>query len=187
MDFHTRISRRVAAWRASSVSPGPRGQRPHQQPVGRGEEAGDPAHHLMQKGRAGARQAGDDDRRAQRRIVDLGVRAPVLLEQQAVDERVLDVLAHEDAADEMEVGIVLERLHQVPEAFAIIGVAEVLEPHGPAGGGLQRVRIEADRLPAEGSGGALERAGGAEGGGADQVAVEPVAHVSPRCGRNRRP
>jgi hypothetical protein len=118
--------------------------------------------------------------------VDLGVRAPVLLQQQAIDQRVADVLAHENSADEMEVGIVLERLHQPAEAFAVIGVAEVLEPHGAAGGGLERVRIEADGLPAEGSGGTLERAGGAKGRGADHVAVEPVAHgFSPRCGRNR--
>ena len=95
----------------------------------------------MQRGGAGAGQAGDEDRPLDRDIGVLRVLLPRGLGHQPGDQRV----AHEEpvhlAAELGQIGVTLEGVEQHAERFAVVVVvdAEIVEPAGLDGRGVQVV------------------------------------------------
>ena len=67
---------------------------------------------FVKEGRAGAAETGDDDGRLDLLVADLGVSLHVVFDPQTVREKSLNVGARDEAADECELGLLLERAQQ---------------------------------------------------------------------------
>nr|ABV59994.1 putative cholesterol transporter [Sterolibacterium denitrificans] len=97
----------------------------------------------MQHGRAGALQAGDDQRRRDRLLADFRMAGEQLLRLEAHDQQADQPLAHDQAADRMQMRFRVERAGQDFQAAAEGLVAEVLQAGLLARGGDQRSGVEA--------------------------------------------
>ena len=102
---------------------------------------------VQQRG-AGARQAGDEQRPADRLLGDLGVPLPVALHLELVLQQAADVLSRGDPSEEAELRLVLERVQQPAQRLAEPVVAEVFEPCPPPRLVDQRVGVELDQRDA---------------------------------------
>ena len=99
---------------------------------------------LVEDRRSGARQADDEDRPADRAVLDLGMAAADRGHAEPVLEQADEVGTHDQASEQRQPGLALERLQQPRERLAESVVAEVLEAGRPHGAGFERLRVEAD-------------------------------------------
>ena len=91
---------------------------------------------------ARARQARDHDRWRQLDVVDLGVALQQVGEQQPVLQKLRQLRVEVDDARAMQTRNVMYRSQVHVEAFAIVVVAEIVEPGVGGGPGVQAVGVE---------------------------------------------
>ncbi len=109
----------------------------------RGPSAIGECEQLVGDRRAGAGAAGDDERRRDGLVCELGKAPFEIHDAQAVLEQTQDLVPGAPAAHQMEVGFVLERCAQHGEALAMAVAAQVVEARDRHGLGLQAVGVEA--------------------------------------------
>ena len=125
--------------------------RVHHFPRERRAVAGILAHEPVQVRRARTRQPDDEHGVGDLLALDLGMRTALCLEQQQILEQAHDELAHGDAAERRELGLVAIGLEQPLERLVDRPRAEVAHAGAPARGLEQAVDLEGGRIGADAS------------------------------------
>ena len=120
---------------------GRQGERFQALPVGQGAEGRAGGQQVVQVGGAGAGQAGDDDRRFQLDLVDLGMAGQQVGEQQPVLEQLQQLGVEVDDAGVVQPVDVAQRGEVDVESFSIISWAEIGQAGIGTGLRVQRLGI----------------------------------------------
>ena len=104
---------------------------------------------LVQDRRAGARQAEDEERRADGATLDLRVAAQHVLHAQAVLEQAQQIRARDDAAERRQRRLALEGVDEARERGAERRIAEILQPRAVLRRGEQPLGVEARHAQAD--------------------------------------
>lgn len=100
------------------------------QPMLEGLDAGAAGHQVVERGRPGAGQAHDHDRRLDRHFACFGMPSPARFEDQPGDERVDDQAAYRLAPDRGQSRFRIERAAEHAERLAVVVRAEIVETAG---------------------------------------------------------